>query len=437
MTYNPRSQSRPLPARGAPNSAELRATQDQMIRDIQGVAAITNSNEAELEQLRVMLFTEMRALKSASNAFWDTQKLQSEGMARIVSGMPYIYINTMSNTTDAYHHLATPPEHQSTINNDFRMIVLPKNNVLSLFYDLPSDRPGEIVSREPDVTVEPTAEYDGVVTTGTPLNAFNGNNTSIWVRKLSFPLHHDVTEVSMDIIIDVPSGTLDGNTLQLIPYPFDSITVNDIQYTSDFGEGWQTIAALNNFYGYDDSQGVRHFQPIKNLQPIQLMLPNTRIARLKISVSQDNWIEENGRKVFYYGFQEIGLLFVEWEDTKDATSPFDVSNNNNILFQIDSPDGYEFTGLSFFESYPYDDASASQALLWQLGTDQYDFGLKNQIWTSLLPKPQAGVTIPITNKSSVYAKCILNMAVQDSPFMIGTPAFVNSFMAHFTLQAAV
>ena len=204
MTYTPRSQSRPLPARGAPNSTDLRAAQDQMVADIQGVANISNLNEAAITELKIQVFSELRALKSASNAFWDSQKIQSEGMARAVAGMPFIYLNTLSRTTSAYQHPGTPPEHQATINNDFRIVVPPKNNSLSLFYDLPSDRPGEIVSKEPEITVESTAEYDGVVTPGTPLNAFNGNNTSIWVRKVSFPLHHDVTSVSMDVYIDVP-----------------------------------------------------------------------------------------------------------------------------------------------------------------------------------------------------------------------------------------
>jgi len=436
--YTPRSQQRPLPARGQPSSSEIRATNDQVITDIKGIASVANTNATDIIELKQLLFNELRALKSGITAFYNFTDSNNINNAESSNGLPFAYINSFSNTNDAYAHAGTPPEHLATINNDFNQLVLPKNNALSLFYEIPNDRPGEIVSKSPEVSVEGTLEYDGIVSPGTPDNAFNGNNTSHYVRKVSFPYHHDVTKVEMEITINVPAGT-DANVLQLLPTPFGSITVKDIQYTSDLGEGWLSLGNLTNLYGYDDEQGVRHFTPQRNMYPIQIFIPPTTIRRLKITVEQDNWIEENGRKVFYYGFQEVGLLFIEWENTKDITDPFNVSKNNNLLFKVSAPAGYKFTDLAYFNSNPYD-TSSDPALLWQVGIQKYDFSSSNIIWQSnngALPQNMT-VPPPISGSiSNVYVKCILNMATSESPYMIGTPAFVNQLTMNLNIAADI
>lgn len=434
MTYSPKSQVRPIPYNGAPSSADLRASQDEMITDLRGLANVTNTNEANITELKTLLFNEIRSLKNAVSGLRDSTALQ--GLSGATEGRPFVYINTLGDTDDVDVHPGTPLEHRIVIDRDYRIITPPRNNATSMFYDISATNPGEVVTLDPTLAYELT-EGTGVVDPGQPLNAFNGNNNSFWVRKVSHPLSSDIEKVTMQVEITIPNVQHESNVLQLLPFPFNSVTIEDVEYVADLGNSYQTIARIAPSWRASTDDNSIQFQPIRNADPIQIFFPPATIRKIRLTVSQDNWIEENGRKVFYYGFQEIGLWYVEYEDAKDTADPFSHTKNNNIVFRIDAPTGWKFGNLEYFNCWPYLDGNISQpSVLWQLGLSDTDFSSQNIVWTSLQQLPQAG-NIRTVNASSLWAKCVLNIATQAGTFPIGTPGYVRSFMAHLTLEAAV
>jgi len=240
---------------------------------------------------------------------------------------------------------------------------------------------------------------------------------------VSLPLYSDVTKTKCRITIDVPTAAAEANLISLIPYPLDSVSIEQVDYATDIGEDWRTIARLAPEFG-DTGTGIIQFTPIRNAGPTQIYFAPANIRRLRVTFSQDNWVEEGGRKVFYYGFQEIGLWRVAYEEASDPSDPYSILKNNTIMFHIEAPAGYVMTRLSFFDWEPDTDA------LWQMSSNMYDFGPGYAIWSSDLGKPQdpGSPAFPIDDADIVYVKCVLGMS---SP---GLPLKVRAFQSHFDVS---
>lgn len=421
MTYQPRVQPRPFPYRGRSKSADYRALFDEIIADILGISAVANGAAQDLVANKSVLFNEMLAMKAASKGL---KILQNQIIvAQVAHGLPFVYSNCIMDTDDVERDPASPPEKRCNIDTVFRVVTPPKNNAISMFYDIPADNPGTILPKETNIIVEPLEEYSGSVTPGTPSNAISGNDYDIWIRKVSFPLYSDVTKTKCRITVDVPTAEASANLISLVPYPFSAVNIEQVEYATDIGEDWRTIARLAPEFG-STTEGIIQFVPVRNAGPTQVYFSPTNIRRLRITFSQDNWVEEDGRKVFYYGFQEIGLWRISYEEASEPSDPYSILKNNSIMFRIDAPRGYVLTKLSFFDWDPDADT------MWQVSSNMYDFGPGYVIWSSTSGKPQApgAPLFPVDHMATVYAKCVLGVA---SP---GLPLKVRSFQAHFDVE---
>jgi hypothetical protein len=420
-TYQPRVQPRPFPYRGRSKSADLRALFDSLIADVRGISGVANGTAQDQADTKATLFNEILALKSASKGLKLLQKQLV--IAQVAGGLPYVYANTMMDTDDVERDPSSPPEKRCNIDTVFNVVTPPRNNAISMFYDIPADNPGTVLPKETNITVEGLEEYSGDVTPGIPSNALSGNDYDIWIRKVSLPLYSDVTKTKCRITIDVPTAAASANLISLVPYPFGSVNIEQVDYATDIGEDWRTIARLAPEFG-DTSSGVIQFVPIRNAGPTQIYFTPTNIRRLRITFSQDNWVEEDGRKTFYYGFQEIGLWRVAYEEASDPADPYNILKNNTMMFSIDAPAGYVMTRLAFFDWEPDAD------VLWQVSSNMYDFGPGYVIWSSDQGKPQApgAPSFPIDSMATVYAKCVLGVS---SP---GLPLKVRAFQAHFDTE---
>jgi len=78
--------------------------------------------------------------------------------------------------------------------------------------------------------------------------------------------------------------------------------------------------------------------------PFALVVPPATDT-LKFTITQMNFIEENGRKVFYLGFQEVDLQFVEWDATPTSLSP-DTATDSHIILTFDAPPNKYITDLN-------------------------------------------------------------------------------------------
>ena len=144
MPYIPHASSRPFPFNSPSSSEEIRAYFDELRRDGQGIAEIANNNEVKIEEVKDLLFNEIRSLKS--EVMGNKDRLAYTNMLNVNTNYPWLYVQSFANSDDLVYHPSTPIEHRCNYEKEFRMITPPRNNALSMFYTFSASNPGVIAS---------------------------------------------------------------------------------------------------------------------------------------------------------------------------------------------------------------------------------------------------------------------------------------------------
>jgi hypothetical protein len=145
--------------------------------------------------------------------------------------------------------------------------------------------------------------------------------------------------------------------IRINPYPEYGLSITDITYKS-FGGAWRRLPTypLN-------PDGTP--QEISNIARCKFIFPDTEITEVQIQLRQPYWLLEGGKKVFTYGFQEIG---VEYNQVNVSTAEFvtklSISGSGGKFVSINKPIAIPATGcpsaiddLVGFELYYDDDLS--------------------------------------------------------------------------------
>ena len=283
------------------------------------------------------------------------------------------------------------------VDSVYGQVTVPYNGYRSRFHIVrPADQklfvPGTLVT-----DVVPVSEGAGTVTAGTPVNAFNGQNESFWMRSVSFPLGSDASEVSAYIDIDVPLDfAQDANVFTINPYPQGQVDVTKVEYSVD---ATPPSLPLPGFPG----------SGINNALPTRLLFAAIGITKLRVWLRQREWIEREGLKVFEYGAQEIDLALVDFDKTDQPS----LQNNNAMVLAVDTPDGFNFNKITnFFTAPNWEVGGLPTGLFVQLYAD---INLTTQIWNSLTdPDPQAtNIDVSPHGISRLYMLVVLKYQITD------------------------
>ena len=429
---------RSIPFRGQSRSADKRDFQDEVIRDLQNLNASIIQNTSGITSVLTVLSKEVASLKAdlakrdEENEFFRTLTAVNQTLT---------YVNGFSSAEDIMFHDDTPNERRCVIDREFGELLPPRDRVANMFYAASLDNEGTIYPRNISYNITTDEPSTADVEIGDVRNAFNGNNLSYWVRKVKLPLHSDVTSVSLTLTVSVPSGQVfQPNEMYVLPFPYKGVEVTNVQYASDLTDSLKSIAELDPRYGRSAGDGSVEFTPRKDSSPFLIHFQPTSVAQLKITLTQSNWVEENGYKVFYYGAQEIGLRFVDYDKTADP-DVYNHEKNNNAIVRVAAPNEYYFDRITYFMSEPWD--STFRHLRWQIATDE-DF--TNVVWDSDMALPQSN-TASIVNVSVatpyLYIKALplfvgsaSGSPTAGSPFFLNTPAFVDAIALQYTVRTA-
>jgi len=315
-----RFKKRPFPFRGPNSSADKKDSFDEIAYDLTALAdAINelNNNQSVHEAIFAREYAFSRNSNAASNA---ETILRDEISSSSTLVMPFSFYRTdgIAFEGDNERHAFHLPM--------VGTVYPPRNNVLNYFYQKGLLDSQVVVSRDPTVTITEGGDYSAATqTTSDTSNMFNGNNQSYWYRKYAFPPSDDISSISLTITIDVPSvfGT-DPNFLVAIPFPGMGLDI-DALYDGN----------ADNLV--DDSA-------IENAGPVAFPIISGT-TQLKFEITQKNFVEENGMKTFYVGFQEVDLQYVAWDETAISVTP-DTTNDNHIILSFFSPEGKDFTALN-------------------------------------------------------------------------------------------
>lgn len=423
----------PARHRGPIRSDEYNDFHEEVVSDITNLSSAVNNLYSMLSRSMTIIDNEASYLKRQIRALLNN-RAYSEQVAMTNSLLIARYIDLGDTTGISFPNDLTD-DHSAMMSATFGEITLPAVGIENKFY-VTSLTSGLVVT-SPDLNVSVRGTFDkvdgngtinyergGVVNPGDPILAFNGNNQSYWVRRVEFPLDSKVDQVECELTVTIPEGvSTKANTIEVIPFPNGSVDITELAAASDLGDNFIRIES---------------FDPEDNVISRRYHFPVRTVDQVRIRFRQRNWKEENGKKVFYYGLQELGVKLIDYDRTYIQGASFGV--NNSFVIKVDAPTAHAFTNLYRVDPSPnflLEDSSKRHVHV-RIGTTQeYSVGT---IWDSdtMFSPQQLSTPISANSAQSLYVFVQFNYVEGSggnlSPFLIGTTPFLRGLGLTYTLE---
>jgi hypothetical protein len=422
----------PLEYRSALKSSDINDFQETVVEDLQNLAKAVNTVYNNLEKTSIANYNDISFLRRQVDALLN----QREYSDRVAGNNNYLVTRLVdfSDTVGITYPNGLNDDLSAMVYADFGQATLPANAIENRFYTT-SARTGRVIQSS-DLVINITSTFDkgegeglvdyergGIVTNGKPEWAFNGNNRQIWIRKVEFPIDSKIDQVECELTVVVPDGTsTEANLIDLFPFPNGSVDVTSLSTSADVADSFTELSA---------------FSPINNTTNIRYHFPIINVEQIKIRLRQRNWVEENGKKVFYYGLQELGLKLVDYDKTYQAGGSF--GKNNSFIAKITAPSGYGFKDLYRIDPTPnflLEDKGNRHIHLRISTTPNFD----GVIWNSdsTIPPQESLQSISLGSVETIYAIFELNFVNTNggslSPYPVGTTPYVEGLGLSYTLE---
>lgn len=442
--YTPTTKRTAFPLRGPTSSKQFNDFTDTVVSDIVNLAKELGITENDLKENFRTVLDEVRYLNRKVAQL--SQDIDYEKATASRNGLRNTVHQSMYKV-DNLSFMTVNNSLRPTISPAFGLLHLPINAVEAKFfsnsiYNGDAITPGTLnVDVSGTFTVVGDSAFtnfeDGAlkVVEGNPKNAFNGNNRSYWIREVQFDGSSDVTEVQCELIVTLPSqnNTL-SNVLTIHPYPMGSVDVMDISTSPDLTQSWTTLQ-------HTDAPTVS--APLNNAVQKKFIFPPQDIDQVRVRLRTRNFIEEDGKKIFRLGLQELGLFLMDFEKSSasisfsDWTAQTDAQNISSV-HKIDAPSGMSFKALHDFRSVPDItlENDANRHVIFKIyNGDPLSGG--QELWTSNDTYPQnqpdsVGAQITFGGSvTSIYVVTSLRFVETSggvsSPFPANTSPFIESF----------
>ena len=429
----PQSQRYPARYRGPLSSSKYNDFQAGVIEDLANLSTAVNSIYSDLSRTLLIMSNESDHLRRQVRSL-KAQQEYAEKVSASVNALAFRYADA-GDTKGISFPNGVDDSKSSMLSAEFGEVTLPPNAIDNKFY-VTSLTNGVIVT-PPDLTVKVRGTFDqldgrgtvnyergGKITAGDPTLAFNGNNQQYWIRKVEFPIDSRVDQVECELVVSTPeSVSSDSNTIEVFPFPNGSVDIVELATASDLGDNFIRVPG---------------FTPADNMSASRYHFSAKTVDQIKIRLRQRNWVEENGKKVFYYGLQELGLKFIDYDKNYAVTNTF--GTNNSFLMEVPAPAGYTFNQIYRLDPNPNFllEDMVNRHVHIRLGTSS-DFNV-GTLWDSDTSYPPQQVTTPLDalGASSLFLFVQLNFVSSSggvlSPFQIGTTPFFKGIGMSYTLN---
>jgi hypothetical protein len=430
----PQSQRYPVRYRGPLLSSKYNDFQEGVVEDISNISSAVNSLFSDLSKSMLILINETSYLRRQVKAL-KAQQEYTEKVLSSANALVYRYLD-VGDTKGIRFANDLDDSRSSMLSAEFGEITLPPNAIENKFY-VNSLTNGVIVV-PPDLVVSVRGTFDkldgkglvnyergGKVTPGDATQAFNGSNENFWIRKVEFPLDSRVDQVECELTVTTPESiSAESNTIEVLPFPNGTVDIVELATASDLG---------NNFIR------VPGFEPTDNSTAARYHFASKSVDQIKIRLRQRNWVEENGKKVFYYGLQELALKFIDYDKNYVVGNTFGA--NNSFVLKIQAPQGYGFENIYRIDPNPnfLNEDMAKRHIHVKINTSE-DFSV-GSIWNSDTTYPPQQVSTPIAayGASTLYAFVQMNYVSENggvlSPFEVGTTPYFRGLGLTYTLTA--
>lgn len=429
--FNSTSVRRPAKFRGQLLSADFNDSQEEIINDIQQLGSVVNSLNARLTNTTLILINENAYLRRRVDALRNQQTYNEQASSKIGSVVGRLV--DFSNTEGITFPNGLDDTQSAMLSAEYGEITLPPNSIENKFY-VTSLTSNKLIIPELNVSVvgsfdkgegDGLVNYErgGLVTPGTPEHAFNGVNDLYWVRRVEFPIDSRVDQVECELTVTIPEGSsTNANLIELLPFPNGSVDILELATASDLGNNFIRVSGFSS----EDNVTAKRFH-----------FPATVVDQIKIRLRQRNWVEENGKKVFYYGLQECELKLVDYDKTYVPGASF--GTNNSFIVSIPAPSGTAFNKIHSINPYPnffLEDFSKRHVHIRICASLDYN---NNILWDSDTSYPPQQTSPIVANTDTLYAFVQLNYVSTSggpsSPFPVGTTPYLNSIGLLFNLTS--
>ena len=420
----PTTKRQPARFRGPLSSQDYNDFQDSIVHDITNISTAVNTNANKIVNALFQMSSENAYLKRKIEVL--EQEVNYRQFNNAINGDKTSQYFDLHNSSIIYNSTSVNFANTASYAARFGEFSLPSNGTENKFYNI-SLRNGIVVIPS-DLVVEVTNNFDkldgqgaknyehnGTVNTNSPLNAFNGMNDNAWVRTVTFPITSNIQEVECQLTVAVPAGISPiANLTEIVSFPEGSVDILEISTASDLGEAFTNV---DNFTEQINLKSKRfHFSP-------------RSVEQVRLKLRSKNWSEINGKKVFTYGLQELGLKLIDYSKTHEKGANF--GKNITGIIKLNAPGGQKYRTLYRIDSDPgfLDDTSQESHVKLVLSSTPNFIG---SVWNSSihsLPQNQGSGGINISPTEVLYGIFELNFVDNtsglDTPFLNGTTPWVN------------
>jgi len=425
-TFHPQTTRFPVPKGGRIRSDELGRFVESVTHDLTELSGLFTATVGRLEAVALATKLEAEDLRQRFRQL----KVENDALRRVQSenGESQVYALSVYDSSLVRFLDGSAEANRAHVDTTFGLATVPLNGAEHRFM-VENIRTGNL-SPIPNLVIDVTGTFDagdgeGVVnheagatlTEGVPEYAFNGNNTKRWIRKLEYDLYDDQTDVMTELTVTLPEqASALANLVYVAPFPEGDLDIVGIYSSPDLSSSFTLIPG---------------FAEVLGAGPTKFLFPAQAVQRLKIRFRQRNWVEENGKKVFYVGAQEIGLQLLDWD--KSYTPGDEVSENHSFVLVATAPEGFEFSKVATLFTDPMFDLETLGSRHLHVKIDTVGDG-SDVIWDSdvdSLPQDMAS-GLSLTPVSKLYFIVTMNFVSSSggptSPFPVGTSPYLKSIL---------
>ena len=409
----PTAKRRPINYRGIINSQDLNDFQDEVVNDLTVLSTEMNTVNSELIRLKTSLDGELTRLRGELLNL--KQQRDYEAQVAGTLNQYFTYYNDFRGAPELVVDSRISESSRAMLDPRFGQISLPIRQIQERFYTYSLD--WGVILPPTDLTIEVDNtfakngetsdwEYGGKVTETDVTNAFTGGTVATWLRRVEFPMNSPVDHVSCQITVTVPrKSTSLANLLEVIP--IYSTDIDFLGVSPDLTDTYTTVTA-----GIETAPPSRfHFAP-------------TTVNKLRLQITQRRWVEEDGKKVFYYGLQEVGLKHVTYDKSYVAGADFGV--NNTLVLKLSPPAGYYYDRLVRIDLDPPCLEDTNKYVRLQLATSLA--GTPAVVWDSSIDSLPQRLADPPTLPSATDLYAIFELHYVDgtsATFTSDTTPYIN------------
>jgi len=431
-----------FPEEGPNRSEVMQSFADNAVSDIQRLTRQSNLHTGEITGVNNILAGEIAYLRTGLRTVQGAMESQQANAETVVVSLDFY------NKKNFLYAPNTPEQNKLVMNQRYGQVYLPSVNSTPVFYNEDAKTGSIYPNSNLSIDVIPVSEPVSAgslpqIDNGVPENAFNGHNTSMWVRTVRYPLESPITEVSVQIDVTLPSESTDVrfNVVQIHPFPVERCDIIGIWYKPNQNS---TFILLESF-----PQSVKNGiaepspDPIETGDLTQFFSQIKTIVAMRIQLRQRNWQELGNQKVFTYGLQELNVKLEEFSTVNSQYSP-DLSQTNHLIYRVDAPRNTKFKNVTGIYINPLlnleTTTKESNHVIVYLSKGPNIDNPQNIIWRSYnsqLPQNSTSaidLSLPLDQTYYyviVLMKYVFTLKSSNSPFFPGsTPVLENMRMSH-------